>query len=89
MFDNVFVILSEVTDTEKNPIMDNHGNPVESRTYSGLLETFMKGIPAEFQVYGYLRDNVGRDPNGLDYSTEQILDNRNTPISSLAIFAGN
>lgn len=58
MFDNVFVFLSAVTDSEKNPVTDNYGNPIESRTYSGLLAKFMKGIPAEFQVSGYLRDNA-------------------------------
>ena len=108
MFDNVFVFLSAVTDSEKNPVMDNHGNPIESRTYSDLLAKFMKGIPAEFQVSGYLRDNArrglysvldsdeeavkdskSRNLNGRGYSTEQILDNKNNPIPSQAIFVRN
>lgn len=58
MFDNVFVFLSAITDTDKNPVMDNNENPIESRTYSDLLAKFMEGIPKEFQVSGYLRDNA-------------------------------
>lgn len=108
MFDNTFVYLQAITDSEKNPVMDNLGNPIESRTYSGLLAKFMEGIPAEFQVSGYLRDNArrgiyslldsnsetvkdgkARDLNGKGYSTEQILDSRNNPILSQAIFVTN
>ena len=37
MFDNTFVYLQAITDSVKEPVMDNHGNPIESRTYSGLL----------------------------------------------------
>lgn len=58
MFDNIFVYLQAITDSEKEPVMDNHGNPIESRTYSDLLAKFMEGIPEEFQVSGYLRDNA-------------------------------
>lgn len=36
MFDNIFVFLSAITDAEKNPVMDNNENPIESRTYSDL-----------------------------------------------------
>ena len=36
MFDNIFVFLQAITDAEKNPVMDNNENPIESRTYSGL-----------------------------------------------------
>lgn len=89
MFDNVFVILSAVADSDKNSVVDHHGNPIESRTYSGLLATFMRGIPAEFQVSGYLRDNERRGPNGQDYLTEQILDSRNNPLLSQAVFVTN
>ena len=60
MFDNVFVFLSAITDAEKNPVMDNNENPIESRTYSDLLAKFMEGIPKEFQVSGHLRDNARR-----------------------------
>lgn len=55
MFDNTFVYLQAITDSIKEPVMDNLGNPIESRTYSGLLAKFMEGIPPEFQVSGYLR----------------------------------
>ena len=37
MFDNTFVYLQAITDSIKEPVMDNLGNPIESRTYSGLL----------------------------------------------------
>ena len=47
MFDNIFVFLSAITDAEKNPVMDNNENPIESRTYSDLLAKFMEGIPKE------------------------------------------
>ena len=50
MFDNIFVYLQAITDSVKEPVMDNLGNPIESRTYSDLLAKFMEGIPAEFQV---------------------------------------
>ena len=60
MFDNTFVYLQAITDSIKEPVMDNLGNPIESRTYSGLLAKFMEGIPPEFQVSGYLRDNARR-----------------------------
>lgn len=105
MFDNIFVFLQAITDAEKNPVMDNNENPIESRTYSGLLAKFMEGIPKEFQVSGHLRDNArrglysvldstedavkdssSRGLNGRSYSTEQILDSGNNPISSQAIF---
>lgn len=105
MFDNTFVYLQAITDSIKEPVMDNLGNPIESRTYSGLLAKFMEGIPPEFQVSGYLRDNArrglysvldstedavkdssSRGLNGRSYSTEQILDSGNNPISSQAIF---
>lgn len=95
MFDNTFVYLQAITDSIKEPVMDNLGNPIESRTYSGLLAKFMEGIPPEFQVSGYLRDNARRgiylllDSNGKGYSTEQILDSGNNPILSQAIFVTN
>lgn len=108
MFDNIFVYLQAITDSVKEPVMDNHGNPIESRTYSDLLAKFMEGIPAEFRVFGHLGDNSrkgtyllldsgsepvkdseSRDLNGKGYSTEQILDSGNNPISSQAIFVTN
>lgn len=108
MFDNIFVFLSTITDSAKDPVLDNHGNPIESRAYSGLLAKFMAGMSAEFQVSGHLRDNSirgvyllldsssetitdskSRDLNGRRYSAEQILDSRNNPILSQAIFVRN
>ena len=102
MFDNIFVFLSAITDAEKNPVMDNNENPIESRTYSDLLAKFMEGIPKEFQVSGYIgtgfivgwfldavKDSDSRGLNGRSYSTEQILDGGNNPIFSQAIFVRN
>lgn len=108
MFDNVFIYLMTITDSEKNSITDNHGNSIESRTYSDLLAKFMEGIPEEFQISDSLMDNARRGVysvldssdekveddktdsiNGRSYSTEQILDNRNNPILSQAIFVTN
>lgn len=60
MFDNIFVFLSTIMDSEKAPLMDNYENPIEGRTYSGLLAKFMEGIPEEFQVSDCLRDNARR-----------------------------
>lgn len=75
MFDNIFVYLQAITDSVKEPVMDNHGNPIESRTYSELLAKFMEGIPAEFQVSGYLRDNARRGNYLLlDSSSESVKD---------------
>lgn len=89
MFDNLFVFLQTITDAEKNPVMDNNENPIESRTYSDLLAKFMEGIPKEFQVSGYLRDNSGIGFADRSYSSEQILDSGNNPIRSQAIFVTN
>lgn len=49
MFDNIFVFLSAITDAEKNPVMDNNENPIESRTYSDLLAKFMEAYRKNFR----------------------------------------
>lgn len=77
MFDNIFVFLQAITDSVKDPVMDNHGNPIESRTYSDLLAKFMEGIPAEFHVSGHLRDNSRRGVYLLlDSSSETVKDSK-------------
>ena len=77
MFDNIFVYLQAITDSVKEPVMDNHGNPIESRTYSDLLAKFMEGIPPEFQVSGYPRDNARRGTYLLlDSSSESVKDSK-------------
>lgn len=82
MFDNTFVFLQAITDSVKDPIMDNHGNPIESRTYSDLLAKFMEGIPAEFQVSGHLRDNSRRGVYLLlDSSSETVKDNKSGDLN--------
>lgn len=86
MFDNVFVFLSAITDLMKEPIKDNNADPIESRTYSGLLAKFMEGIPKEFSVTGALRDNA---LNGGTYSTNNILDSGNNTLISRGIFITN
>lgn len=82
MFDNTFVFLQAITDSVKDPVMDNHGNPIESRTYSDLLAKFMEGIPAEFQVSGYLRDNARRGTYLLlDSGSEEVKDSRSRNLN--------
>lgn len=89
MFDNIFVFLSAITDSEKNPVMDNHENPIESRTYTGLLAKFMEGIPDEFQVSGYLRDNAR---NGLysvlDSSADAVKDSDSRGLNGRSYSTG-
>lgn len=89
MFDNVFVFLSTITDSTKDPVMDNRGNPLESRTYSDLLAKFMEGIPAEFEVAGYLRDNAR---NGLysvlDSTNDEITDHKSNNLNGRGYSTG-
>ena len=86
MFDNIFVYLQAITDSVKEPVMDNHGNPIESRTYSDLLAKFMEGIPPEFQVSGYLRDNARRGTYLLlDSSSESVKDSKARDLNGKGI----
>ena len=82
MFDSIFVFLSAVTDTDKNPILDNLENPIESRTYTGLLAKFMEGIPDDFQISDYLRDNARKGLYlVLDSSKDAVKDSDSVNLS--------
>ena len=90
MFDNIFVFLSAITDAEKNPVMDNNENPIESRTYSDLLAKFMEGIPKEFQVSGYLRDNARRGLYSvLDSVEDAVKDSESRGLNGRSYFKLN
>lgn len=85
MFDNIFVYLSAITDSKKNPVMDNLENPIESRTYSDLLAKFMEGIPSEFQVSGYLRDNARRGLYSvLDSVEDAVKDSESKDLNGIS-----